>query len=153
MIITEINSSISSRLSDTFRSFRDQIRRSLGRLDGEETFAYSIYFVPDDAGWPDAPGYDDDLYNDFYLQSAGTAEAMVIELKRKDIDGETRQYAVGRPAPADQSDMVEVHYADSTLTVPPSEVFTADEATDIYYQYFQNQTIPEDLTLRELDLS
>ena len=142
-----------SELKDTFRPIPEQIRRELGLLDGKEKVAYLIYYVPDEAGWPDAPGFDESKYDDEYLQSAGNAQRMVIEVRRLEDDGQYHQYAVGRAEPDDSNELVEVHYSSYTLTVPRSEVFTADEATPIYYQYFQTQTLAEDLSLRELGLS
>lgn len=43
-------------------------------------------------------------------------------------------------------------YDEYTLTVRGGEVFTADEATPIYYAYFQTRTVHSDLVLRELNL-
>jgi len=54
------NSARSMRLTDSFRPYRDQIRWNPGQLDNDEDWAYQLWFVPDSAGWPDAPGYSDE---------------------------------------------------------------------------------------------
>ena len=88
-----------------------------------------------------------------YLQSAGTADGMTIELRRLEDDGQYHQYAIGKRGSEGQSLDREVKYDEYVLHVRPGEVFTADEATPIYYAYFQGRTIPDDLVLRELDLT
>lgn len=153
MIVSVANGKFSSELNGNYRALTDQIRHELGLLDGKKKVSYLIYYVPDEAGWPDAPGFDESKYDDVHLQSAGNAQQMVIEVRRLEDDGEYHQYAVGRAEPDASNELVGVHYSSYTLTVPRSEVFTADEATPIYYEYFQTQTLPEDLSLRELDLS
>lgn len=152
MLISKFNGSVSMQLDGSYRPVPDQIRRDLGQLDGGEDFAYLLYFVPDDAGWPDAPEYDESKFVDNFMQSAGSAEAMSIEIKRLESDGEYRQYAVGRPEDDPAAPDVMIPFAENTLLVRPSEVFDADEAARIYYHYFQTNTVPDGLTLRELDL-
>ena len=153
MFISKYNGSISMPLTDSHRPFPAQLRRSLGDLDGNEDFAYLLYYVPDDAGWPDAPGYDDSKYDDEYMQSAGSADAMTIEVKRREGDGELRHYVIGRPGDDADAPDVEVRYGSHALSVRPTEVFDADEAARVYYEYFQTRTVPDTYVLRELDLS
>ncbi|AYG02776.1 hypothetical protein [Gryllotalpicola protaetiae] len=153
MYVAEFAGRSSSKLSNSFRPYDEQLRRELGLLDGEKRFAYLLYFVPDDAGWPDAPGFKLSKYDQEYMQSAGNAEAMTIEVRRLEDDGEFHQYAIGRPGGAADAGTVEIHYAENTLSVPRSEVFTADQAAPIYYKYFQSHAVPDGVVLRELDLT
>lgn len=152
MFITKFNGDVSMPLTNSYRPIPAQIRRNLDQLDGDEDFAYLMYYVPDDAGWPDAPNYDATKYVDTFMQSAGSSDAMTIEIKRKETDGEYHQYAVGRLGDA-SARTVEISFAGNTLTVPSSEVFDASQAADVYYTYFQTRGIPQGLTLRELDLA
>lgn len=66
------------------------------------------------------------------------------------------QYTLGKPrAEQTGSPTEEIRWDEgrhSTL-VYPNEVFTADEAADIFYAYFLTDAVPETLVLRELDLS
>jgi len=153
MFINSTNNQTESELRNDFRPYDEQIRRMLGLLDGKERFSYSLWFVPDDAGWPDAPGYNEDEHGREYLQSAGTADGMTVELRRLEEDGQYHQYVVGKPGSEGQSLDREVKYDEYTLNVRPGEVFTADEATPIFYTYFQENTVPGGLVLRELDLT
>jgi len=153
MFIRTFNGSVSAKLTDDFMPLPDQIRHSLGRLDGTEDFAYLLYYVPDDAGWPDAPGYDDSKYDDEYMQSAGSADAMTIEVKRREDDGELRHYVIGRPGDDADAPDVEVRFSEYSQLIRPTEVFDANEAAQVYYAYFQTRTVPDTYVLRELDLS
>jgi hypothetical protein len=76
-----------------------EIRRSLEILDGTDTFAYSIWAMPEGSSWPDpiAPEWPHE-----FLQSAGSADRMSIEIRRIE-NGEPRQYAVGRNGPRDST--------------------------------------------------
>ncbi len=55
MFVMTTNSASSMRLTDAFRPYREQIRFNLGQLDNDEDWAYQLWYVPDSAGWPDAP--------------------------------------------------------------------------------------------------
>ena len=155
MFINTVNSASNSKLSDEFRSYRDQTRRMLGLLDGtsEGRFAYQLWFVPDSTGWPDAPGYSNDDWNSRYIQAGGSADRMSVEIQRTE-NGELRHYVVGRPHDVDDPLTETVHVAGIDHPVHPAEVFGADEATDIFFHYFGDSgTVPDGYVLRSLDLS
>lgn len=149
------NSESSMRLTDSFRPYRDQIRRMLGLLDGtsDGRFAYQLWYVPDSAGWPDAPGYSDFDWNTRYIQAGGTAERMSVEIQRVE-NGELCHYVVGRAHDVDEPLTEVVHIAGTDHQVYPAEVFDADEATEVFFHYFGDSgTVPDGYVLRYLDLS
>ena len=152
MFICKVSGRTSMELRNTYRSHEEQLRRSLGRLDGGDVFSFVLFYVPDDAGWPDGPGFSVDEYEKEYLQSAGTADAMVVECRRLEGDGMYHQYALGRPTLAPSGPEVEIKWEQNSMTVTVNEVFDADEAARIYTHYFQHRIIPDNYTLRELDL-
>lgn len=90
-----------------------------------------------------------------FLQAAGTATAMTIELRRVDDDGEERLYTLGHAGSRAETPDVRIEFfggTRSTLVYPP-EVFDVEEAGDIFVHYFHTLTIPEQYTLREFDLA
>jgi hypothetical protein len=89
-----------------------------------------------------------------YLQSAGTADGMSIEIRRLEGD-EYRQYTIGRGGERSTvQDRVIVWGPNRReLTVSADEVFAADEATPVYLAYYRTGTIPEVCSLRLLDLT
>uniref|UniRef100_A0A942Y9M9 Uncharacterized protein n=1 Tax=Neobacillus citreus TaxID=2833578 RepID=A0A942Y9M9_9BACI len=111
------NSESSMRLTDSFRPYREQIRFNLGQLDND--WAYQLWFVPDTAGWPDAPGYSDFDWNSRYIQAGGSADRMSVEMQRVE-NGELRHYVVGRPHDLDEplTETVNVAGTDHPCTLP-----------------------------------
>ncbi|WP_435749098.1 hypothetical protein [Microbacterium sp. PMB16] len=137
-------------LIDTVRPYSDQLRFSLSRMNGTSFWAYSL--------WRAAEGSDlleDIPLSDAYIQSAGSAEAMTVEARVLHDDGTAHHFTVGKPGAGSEEAPSEVIRWDDgrhSTTVYPNEVFTADEAAEVFYAYFLTDEVPEWCTLRELDL-
>lgn len=148
--IRQLDGFMRGALRDTFRPYPDQIRRSLNHLDGHSSWGYSLWRAPIDADLlEDIPESDD------YIQCAGSAAALAIEVRIVDSTGAAHQYAVGTARPGTGDAPTEVIRWDEgrhRTNVYPSEVFTADEAAEVIYGYFLNNKVAESLTLRELHL-
>jgi hypothetical protein len=89
------------------------------------------------------------------LISASNPATAVLDGQRLTItsvrlDGEARQYAIGRPD--GDTAQVDVRRGDSVMHVPAGEVFTASEAGDLYWHYFQTGTVPDAYVWRLLDV-
>lgn len=146
--VVTTNGSTRMFLFDDVRPYRDQIGRVLGLLDGDKRWAYSLWRAPKGLNIDEI---DRDQYPQAYLQSAGTAQAMTIEVRYIEADGIARQYVVGR-APGDYAiePSVRIPYNNGSrhLDLYPNEVFTSEEATEIYYQYFLTDRVPDQYLLR-----
>lgn len=90
-----------------------------------------------------------------YLQCAGTSDAMTIEWHKYDDDGQDRHYIVGRGGDHSGDPSVDISFFDGTgkATVYPDEVFALDEATDIFFHYYETGEIPAGYELRWYDLT
>lgn len=152
MFIVKLSDRTTMELTDTYRPYQQQLQRTLSLLDGDDHFSLLLFYVPDDAGWPDGPGFDVAEYEAEYLQSAGRVDSMVLEFRRNEGDGRYHQYAVGRPGTPDRS-TVTVGWRENSTTVPDNEIFDAAEAATIFDFYRRNRTIPDGYSLRELDLN
>ncbi|WP_157497067.1 hypothetical protein [Leifsonia sp. Leaf264] len=124
---------------------------NLDALDGERTWSYALWPLPNGQRMKDLEPF---VTGDQFLQSAGTAGAMSIELREIDGDGHARQFAIGRPDTYYGAGHVEavvwsagVH----ALHLFPGEVFGADEAAAIYFSYYSSGTVPAAYRRRELD--
>lgn len=149
--VVESNGYSRGPLIDSVRPYPDAIRFALNRLNGTSFWAYSLWRAPEDADL-----LEDIPLSDEYMQSAGTAEALTVEVRVVDENGTAHQYTVGKPGGTPVGAPTEVIRWDEgrhSTTVHPNEVFTADEAADLFYAYFQTDEVPESYTLRELDLS
>lgn len=149
--VVSTNGSSHMFLADIMRSYRDQIRRYLSLLDGEEDWAYSLWRAP--------VGVEFFAMNKFplnFMQSAGTSDAMSIEVRFADEDDskdEGIQYVVGRPGTDTSGEPpIKVEYLNGKVKLHlfPNEVFDADEAADIFYQYFLTDQVPAPYVLRLL---
>lgn len=148
--IREFDGFVRGVLDDTLGSYIDQIRYALVDLDGHSSWGYSIWRAPLDADL-----LEDIPESDEYIQCAGSSDALTIEVRTLDSMGVAHQYAVGKADPKPGEAPTEIIRWDEgrhSTTVFPSEVFTADEAVEVFYGYFLNNQVAESYTLRELDL-
>jgi hypothetical protein len=120
------------------------------RSDG--FFSILLFHVPDDVdmhkgGWWETC--------DQFLQSAGSADRMTVEVRRWEGDRYVHD-AIARPG-AQRHDPVEsserIVFGRHELWVDPAEVFDATTAAPLYEHYRQTGHVPDDYTLRELDLT
>ncbi len=120
--------------------------QALKNMNGSSFFAYCL--------WPYPEGYDfkevDYSSSNEYLQCAGSAEAMTVELRVVDDRGH-EHYVVGREPLSGECDVV-IRYDEFSVRVHPSEVFTAEQAAPLFDQYLRTTTIPDGYHLRPLDL-
>lgn len=137
-------------LIDSIRPYSDQLRFSLGRMNGTSFWAYSLWRAPEGSDL-----FDDIPLSESYLQCAGSAAALTIEVRELDAEGVPRQWVVGRPGETPSGPPTEVVRWDDgrhSTTVHPHEVFTAAEAGDVFVAYFLTDAVPAQCTLRPLDL-
>ncbi|MDV7243460.1 MULTISPECIES: hypothetical protein [Rhodococcus] len=89
-----------------------------------------------------------------YLQCAGSANALSIELRQK-AAGAYHLYTVGRPGVRRGKPGVAIpfQHGNRTLQVYPDEVFVAEEAAEIFHRYFKTGEVDTRYLLREIDLN
>lgn len=130
------------------RPMTDVLMRRLHRMDGAE---FGTLLIAVQHGEPKYVGDFDTAALGEYIQSAGSADAMTVEIRRPESDGVFRQYAVGRDV--DEPGTRTVLWAPgSSETVPANEVFTADQAHPVYLQWCWDQTVPDGYRLRLLNI-
>ena len=131
--------------------YKTKIPMVLGKLNGNSVFAYSLWRLPEGVNWSGTLPED---WPHEYLQSAGTAEGMSIEIRRSE-DEEYRQYAIGRAGERStvQDQVIVWGPNRRELTLSADELFTAEEATPVYLAYSRTGTVPDGYSLRLLDLT
>ncbi|SDR85821.1 hypothetical protein [Microbacterium paraoxydans] len=135
-------------ISDRRRPIPDHLRMMLGHLDGQEKFTYVIWRAPN----PESIIVTPQDGGDGFMQAAGSADQMTVEVRLPAPDGETHLYTVGRPEPADGTTLIPISQT-RAVRVFSNEVFTADEAAVIFYTYYLTDAVAQPYVLRELDLS
>ncbi len=134
---------------DYVRPYSEQLRASLNNMNGLSFWAYSLWRAPEGADLLESIPLSQE-----YMQCAGSAEALAIEVRYLDPDGVPHQYAVGRPGDraGEPSEVIPFDEGRHHVTVYPSEVFTADEAAVIFYTYFLTDKVSQPYVLRDIHL-
>ncbi len=146
--IVQLNGFARSPLVDVARPYEDQIRFSVRRMDGAKLWAYSLWRAPDGADLSaEIP------FSEEYIQCAGDAEGVTVEVRVVDEAGTAHQYTVGKPTGGDDAEPTETIRWDEgrhSTKVHPHEVFSLDEAAGLFVAYYRDNHVPSDHTLREI---
>jgi hypothetical protein len=122
----------------------------LDRLDGLKSFAQILWRLPEGLDFSDSNPKEDAKE---YLQCAGSADRMVVEIRRKEDRDELVQYCVGTDEVSGETEPnEEVHFGANRLRVCQSEIFDAASALPLFEEYFRTGRIPDTYRLRRLSL-
>lgn len=136
-------------ITENRRPAPEHLRLMLRHLDAENEYTYVIWRGADPSS---IIGFRVPA-NDSFMQAAGSADAMTVEVRLPGPDGESHLYTVGRPDPADATTALIPISDDRAVRVFSNEIFTADEAAVIFYTYYLTDAVSQPYVLRELDLS
>jgi hypothetical protein len=141
-----INGQTSFELSDVVKPAADVLARSIGLLDGERKFALLLWRLPVDRTLDEI-----DLKTEpvEYLQCAGSASRLTIEVSESDDGIGVRQYVLGT-ADALSADppTEEIRWQDHTAEVYSSEVFDSSQAIEIFSYYLLHNVVAPTLHKR-----
>jgi hypothetical protein len=138
-------------LIDTLRTIPEQFAWALGRLDGRRHFAFSLWELPEGLHADGAIDYD--RWPDAYIQVAGTANAMTVDIRMLD-DGELKNFTVGRPSVKrrfGRTKTVVVRWLTHSMVLRENEVFDAAGAVVVFEQYLKNGRPPVGYELRPVE--
>ena len=121
--------------------------QALKNMNGSSFFAYCLWPYPEELDFEEA----DYSSSEEYLQCAGSAGALTVELRVVEDGGGHVHCVVGREPLSGECDVV-IPYDEFSVKVYPSEVFTAEQAAPLFDQYLKTTTIPEGYHLRQIDL-
>jgi hypothetical protein len=125
-----------------------EIEVALGRMDGENLYSLVVWRLPDGKTWHNA---NPSKQAKEYLQCAGSADRMTVEVRRRE-GRSIAQYTAGRaPERTVPSELSErVAWGDHHLYVALHEVFDQKSAFELFDRYFHSGALPTDVTLRKL---
>ncbi|MDR2114021.1 MAG: hypothetical protein LBO75_01945 [Bifidobacteriaceae bacterium] len=123
------------------------IRRAPTLMDGVEEYAISLSRLPEGMRLRDELP---PLWDCLFLQAAGSAEAMMVEVRKKNPDGSDSLYKLARPLPEGEPSKgtVDIAWANRVDAIPAEEAFDAAEAGDIFWHYYQHNQVPNKYQLR-----
>lgn len=136
-------------IDDRRRPIPDHLRMMLGHLDGEENLTYVIWRAPN----PERHFVRHSDIGDTFIQAAGSASAMTVEVKQLGEDGKAHLYTVGKPQPTGDTTVLVPINRERAVRIFENELFTADEAAEIFTAFHGADRVPDSFSLRELDLS
>jgi len=124
----------------------DDIGRMLRNFDGTMAFALLLWKLPpgkrlDDVKSPDEAANE-------YIQCAGSADRMTCEVRRL-RGGQYEHLVLGHAPDGDNLGNKEtIHWDDVETLVAPNEVFSADEAAELFLSYYRTGWVPSKYVLR-----
>ncbi|WP_431071494.1 hypothetical protein [Microbacterium phyllosphaerae] len=136
-------------LADEHLTIPERLQRTLEWLDAHTDYTYSIWRGADPTR---ADGYLEPA-NGSFMQAAGSAEAMTVEVRLPGPDGEHHLYTVGRPESAHGTTTLIPMSDTRAVRVFSNEVFTAEEAAAVFYMFYLTEAVSQPYVLRELDLT
>ncbi|RJO80376.1 hypothetical protein D5S18_00170 [Nocardia panacis] len=132
--------------SETVQNFL----RPLRRLDGHDRYSLCMTRLPAPMRSRDIPTTPITDRGTDYLHCMGSVDGLILEL-RTTVDGHPYQCLLGSGSL--HSDAPTVHICaepgQRPVEVYPDEVFTAEQAAEIFTTYYRTGEVPLDLTRRE----
>jgi hypothetical protein len=125
----------------------DEIGAILGRMDGAKFYSLLLWKLPPGKSLDDVSPLKD---ANEYIQCAGLAERMTVEVRRLKGD-KYEHFVVGRAPHGENPGKKEtIHWEDVDTVVTPNEVFSADEAAELFLSYHRTGWVPSRYVLRPL---
>ena len=118
----------------------------LGRMDGSGLYAYSLWQYPDGVDFDDV---DIDAASAEYLQCAGSADALTIELRKRSGSGYDHWVLATAPITGEPN-LTITWDGDFFSQIHPEEVFSSDQAAPLFEDYYRTGHIPDSVPRRRL---
>lgn len=130
------------------RPVTEHVRAMLGKLDGAERFTYCIWRGTN----PESLIVTRRDVGDSFIQAAGSADVMTVEVRLPGADGRGQLYTVGLLQPASDESVLVPIGSERAVRVSLNEVFTAGEAAEVFDLFARTGGVDGAYSLRELDL-
>ena len=124
----------------------------LRRLNGNERFALTLWALPPGLDYEKAVKTGQDALA--FIQAGGCAEAMTVDIRKpggSQWGADWVRYVVGHPNSEPEPLDVPITLPFGPEMVSRSEVFTADEAAELFFTYYKTGGILAEYTLRPVE--
>ncbi|MFQ6392040.1 hypothetical protein ACLMAJ_01155 [Nocardia sp. KC 131] len=122
--------------------------RPLCRLDGYHRYSVNMTRLPSPIPATEITATISSTHGDSAVQCTGSADALVIEIWTA-VDGIPQHFIVGLPGIRTGEPTVCIPDGADFLRVHADEVFTAEDAAEVFATYFRTGDIPPGFQLRE----
>lgn len=126
-------------------------RRPLARLDG--TTRFSVVLSRLALNKPSEGKQRADPDDQHFIQAAGNADKMTLEIRKGVEGGGTQLFTIGHAYEEKrraEPPTVVVQAGKNSAKVYEHELFESSEAADLFFHYYKNDDIPRGYALREL---
>jgi hypothetical protein len=127
----------------------EKFARPMRLFDGEERFALTVWALPPGMDYAKAVKAGVDALE--FIQAGGTADAMMVDLRKaggSQWGVDWVRYVVSRAHAAAEPLDVAIKLPHGPELVSCSEVFTADEASELIFSYYKTGAVPAGYILR-----
>jgi len=127
------------------KTIEHQFAETLSRMDGKDFFSYLIWRLPQGKHLENvirkvAAGKEPSNY----IQTAGRASALTIEIRKVDDAGEVHHWTIGRRRSTETADdTAEIHWDSFTTTVSRHDVFDAAAAAKVFSEYIRTGDVAD----------
>lgn len=128
----------------------EQLSGSFGRMDGERLFAFILWAIPGDASFDD--GGKAVLESPTYIQCAGRADALTVEMREIGEAGRIRHYVLGRSAEVQGNCDITITWQRASTSIYHNEKWSAESAVGLFISYWKTGTVPPDVSRRQIDV-
>lgn len=127
----------------------ERVVSMLHKLNGYDLFTYSIWLGDDQNSIVATPKE----YSHSFIQAAGSSEAITVEVRLVGEDEQMHLYVIGKKAASTKNTLTIPISQERSVEIYENEVFTVEEATEIFNYYSLHENVSSTYSLRELDLS
>lgn len=130
----------------------ERFTRPMRVFDGRERFALTLWSLPPGMSYTKAVKAGLDALE--FIQAGGSAEAITVDIRKvggSQWGAEWVRYVVGHPHTEPEPLEVAIALPHGPEMVSRSEVFTADEAADLFFTYYKTGDIPTTYALRPVE--
>lgn len=130
---------------------RNRFAGPLRNMDGREPWSLSITRLPEGMTYQDF--LDQGLEETMFVQAGGRADRMTIEIRQpggSQWGVDSVWSVVGHPTAHSQPLDVAIELPGATQMISGSEVFEAEEAADIFFNYYKTGELPDGYVLRPI---
>lgn len=124
----------------------------LRHFDGDEQWGLGLAPLPADKSYDEM--LDAGELSTEYLQAGGLPDAMTVEIRKpggEQWGAAWVRYTVGRPHTGTEPRDVPIRVANGVKMISRSQVFDADEATELFMAYYQTGDIPPGYDLQPIE--
>lgn len=145
----EINGRSSTSFPHPTDDPEDKLRASFARMDGDRLFAFLLWELPAGQSFGDGRPLDPREF----IQCAGSADALTVEVREEADDGSHVLSTLGRADDQGGRAEMAIQWRGNTKMVRRNEQWSSDDAADLFLTYWRTGALPRNISKRPVTLA